>query len=100
MLQKDVLDLGHPAGHVDLGDPIVAPPIGEEARIVEAEDVDVSLVDEVVRQDCHVATRMARADHSDVGWVVPLTGYEMVMMMVVRMMMMMMMILAMEMIIK
>ena len=44
----------------DLGDPVVHPPVGEQDRVVGAEDVVVRPVHEVVRQDSPVSIRARR----------------------------------------
>ena len=71
--QTHLVDLGRPVRLVDARDPVVAPPVGEQARIVEAEHVDVRPVDEVVRQDADVAARVVRPDDADARRVVPVT---------------------------
>ena len=51
---------------VDERYPVVRPPVVEFARIVEAEDVDVRPMDEVVRQDLLLAAGVVRSDDADV----------------------------------
>ena len=51
-------------------DPVVGEPVGEDARVVEAEHVDVCPVHEVVGEDGDVARPEPRPHHADVRRVV------------------------------
>ena len=85
VVESYLLQLGRSSRLIDHRHPIVRPPIGEQSRVVEPEDIDVPTVDEVVRQYCRVSSAMIRADDTDKGWLVtmqntdegfgPATGY-------------------------
>jgi len=70
MCQTNVTDLGRPVWFVDTSDPRITPPVGKQVRIVEAKDVDVRPVHEVVRQNADVAARVVRSDDTDERWIV------------------------------
>ena len=48
-------------------DPVVCPPVGEDARVVEAEDVDVTTMDKVIGQNLKVAAIVIRSNDSNIG---------------------------------
>lgn len=52
---------------VDFGHPVVGKPVGERARVVVAEDIDVRPVNEVIRQDTLIAALVQRTNNSDIG---------------------------------
>ena len=60
-----VFDFGRSAWPIDHRHPVVAPPVGEQSRIVEAENIDVRPVHEVVRQYCLLAAAVVRTDDAD-----------------------------------
>jgi len=71
MCQSHVAELGRPVGFVDTSYPGVAPPVGKHMRIIEAEDVDVGAMNEVVRENASVAAAVVRTDHPDARRHVP-----------------------------
>ena len=70
VFQTDSGEFLGPARRVNVRHPSIAPPVGEDARIVEAEDVDVRPMNELVRQNVGSATRVLRSDDSDARRIV------------------------------
>ena len=70
VLQTHLADFGRAVWLVDTRNPLVAPPVGEDARIVEAEDVYVRPMNEVVRQNADVAARVLWSDDPDARRIV------------------------------
>ena len=70
MRHVDVRQLLGSTWSINTRDPVVAPPVGEQSWVVEAEDVDVRPVDEVVRADPRISAGMVRTDDADARRVV------------------------------
>ena len=68
--QTNITDLGRSFRLVDTRDPIVAPPVRKQVRIVESEDVDMCPVHEVVREDARVAAVVVRSHYTNARWIV------------------------------
>jgi len=70
VLQTHLADFGRAVWLIDTRNPVIAPPICEDARIVEAENVDVRPMNKVVRQNADIAARVFRSDDPDARRIV------------------------------
>ena len=68
--QMHLTDLCRPVRLVNSRHPVVAPPVREQAWIVEPEDIDVCPMYKVVRQDGRVTAAVVRSDNTDERWIV------------------------------
>ena len=76
MVHSDVPQLGRPVWPVNFRHPVVTPPIREQSRVVETENVDVRPMNEIVRHYADISAEMVRADDADSLWVVLIQGLD------------------------
>jgi len=63
--QTHITDLGRPVRLVNSRHPVVAPPVREQAWIVEPKDIDVCPMHKVVGQNGHITASVVRSDNTD-----------------------------------